>query len=301
MSDRWDHDVVVVGAGVAGLAAATVLGRSLLRVLVLSGPDRRNSGSPEVHNLPHAEGVPPEVLYTGMERTVTGYGVDIRWEKVDRADLDAGTGTVTVSTSAGPVRARRLLLATGLTDDVPAWVPDGAWGVQVFTCPFCHAYEHRGTDFVVVGRGVVAVETGLLCMPHASEVTVLVSEPDAVDSPAADRVRALGGAVVADTVRSAVVDAGVLRLSTAGGSTYGAGAVLLSQIKKPAAGIITAPGLRTTAQGTPECTGEGRTSHPLVWAAGNAASPAHLLAEAMASGVRAGMGLVKDLTFEGLY
>ena len=296
-----NYDVVVVGAGVAGLAGATALGRAGFRVLVTSLPNRRNSAAGEVHNLPFAEGVSPQELYARMEATLAAYEVDLRWEMVEHVKLDTAIKQVVVKMTTGVVTARRLILATGFTDDVPAWVPEGAWGRQVFTCPFCHSFEYRGSAFVVAGKGVIAVEVGLLCAPHAATVTVLVSEPDAVDGPAADRVRALGGTVLADTVEAASLESGSVHLATRTGREIEARAVVLSQLPKSPYSVLTEPRLTMTQEGIPESTPEGRTSHPLVWVAGNTAAPTYLLVESMGSGVRAGVDIAKDLTFEGLH
>jgi thioredoxin reductase len=166
----------------------------------------------------------------------------------------------------------------------------------VFTCPFCHAYEHDGEPFVVVGKGVGALDMALLCAVNANPLTVLVTDPGATTSTAADRVRGLGGTVVNDSVESAALTApGELDLTTATGTRYRAGAVLLAGVMRIRAQLTAQLGLRTNELGVPECDTEGRSSRPRIWVAGTAAQPHYMLAESVGSGIRAGISIHKEL------
>ena len=289
-----DHDVVIVGAGVAGLSAALVLGRQRLSVALVSESRRRNSGATEVHMLPHAEGAAPEDLYARIEDEARKCGVQVITARADDVTVDTEAGVV-VHTETGQLSARRLLLATGVTDDVPGWMPPESWGSTVFTCPFCHAYEHGGDDFLVVGKGVIALEVGLLCQPHAKSLTVVISDHEADTSPAAQRVREVGGTVVTGTVTSAEQTGGDLLATLSTGDTVRAGAVLVSQLSRSPAPVVGKLDLELASTGLPEADDSGRTSNPVVYLAGNAAKSHLLLAESMADGVRVGMSICKDL------
>lgn len=289
-----EHDALIIGAGATGFAAAVVLGRQRLKVAIVSTSRRRNSSAPSVHMLPPAEGRSPDELYARMTAEVESLGCRLVDTTATDVVLDTPAG-ITVHTEAGPFTGRRLLVATGVTDDVPDWVPPSLWGSTVFTCPFCHAYEHRDKDFLVVGKNEIALEVGLLCRPNAAALTVVVSQPDAGTSAVAERVRELGGTVIAGTVTTAkAVDDGALLATVSTGQTVRAGAVLASQLSRSAAPIVDTLGLARTPSGLPEVDDAGRTSNPLVYVAGNAARPHLLFAECMAGGVRAGMSMCKD-------
>lgn len=316
--DPGAYEVVVVGAGAAGLAAAAVLGRSSRRVLVVGGRDRANVSAPEVHNLPYAEGIPPGRLYEAMEGELTRLGVRVARVQVQSVAADAGAAGCTVTfaadgagttvgtadgagTSVGTsVGAARLVLATGARHELPEWVPDGTWGTSVFDCPFCHAREHAGEDFATVGKGLAAIETALLCVGQFRSMTVLVTDPAAATGPAAARLRENGGEVLLGSVERAVSRPGGLELHTSAGRPVNAGAVLLTGTLRPRTAFFDQLGLRMVLYGIPELDDDGRSSHPSVWVAGMAARPFYMLAESIAGGVRAGVSVHKDLALAGL-
>jgi thioredoxin reductase (NADPH) len=291
------YEVAIVGAGAAGLAAAAVLGRCKRRVAVIGLQERGNSTAAEVHNLPFKEGAPPAELYAAMEEEVARHDIPVLTEAVTAVHADGDGGTVWVETAGRQLPASRLLLANGVSHEIPFWVPPGSWGDTVFDCPFCHAAEHDGEDFVIVGPGLTTVEFALLCAPQARSLTVVVTDPDAATSKAADQVRQHGGDVVVDSVRSAAVAASRrLRLTTEQGRTLDAGAVLLYGITRMATDLSAPLGLRANQFGVPEVDIDGHSSHPLVWVAGTAAKPYFVLAEAIGSGIRSAMAIHKDLT-----
>lgn len=293
------YEVLVVGAGAAGLAAAAFLGRCKRKVAVIGLTERANSAAAKVHNVPFAEGVTPENLYATMERELAELGVAVQHDEVEKIQVDDDLRRVQAFTSAGLVTGERLLLATGLDYNLPSWVPAEAWGRSVFSCPFCHASEHEGEVFVVVGADAQAVHTALLCASHASTLTVLVADPAAAQSPEADHIRTTGGEVLVDTVTEAeVLPGGEVELTTAAGRRVRAGAVLLLGVMRARTKLTEMLGLPPSRTGLPEVDGEGRSKHPLIWVAGNAALPYYLLVEAMGSGIRAGISIHKDLTSE---
>jgi thioredoxin reductase (NADPH) len=296
-----DHEVVVVGAGAAGLAAAALLARCKRDVVVIGRGARANATADEVHNVPFAEGLPPHEVYTAMEVQLAKFAVPVRDGHVDRIEADDERSRVRVVSTAGTITASRLLLATGLEYDLPAWVPGEAWGRSIFSCPFCHASEHDGEAFAVIGAGSQTVDTALLCAAHASTLTVLVTDPEAGQGPAAQRVRDLGGNVVVDAVAEAhALEKGGVELATEAGRRINAGAVLLTGVMRPRSALTEMVGLTASATGLPEVDFEGRTAHPLVWLAGNAAKPYYMLVESMGSGVRAAVSLHRDLTSASL-
>ncbi|OOV20943.1 hypothetical protein SM007_35700 [Streptomyces avermitilis] len=106
------YDVIVIGAGAAGLTAATMLGRSMRSTLVISQPRRRNSPASSVNNVPYADGAAPADIYRKMEQDAGRYGVTLLWDEV--TSVRAYEDHVVVEGGANPgLRCRRLLLATG--------------------------------------------------------------------------------------------------------------------------------------------------------------------------------------------
>ncbi|MBC3840479.1 NAD(P)/FAD-dependent oxidoreductase [Streptacidiphilus sp. 4-A2] len=292
------YDVVIVGAGPAGLSAAVMLGRAKRSVLLLSLPGRRNSSATSVHNVPFADGAAPAEIYAKMESDALRYGVEIRWEEA----LTASTRddhVVVEGARSGPVQARRLLLAAGRVDELPSWLPDGVWGRSAFDCPYCHTHERDGGAYVCVGHNAEALKLAALVGQYATRLTVVLSDPEAARSPLAGLLAERGTDILVDTVaRSALLPSGCLELTTALGTALTADTLLLADVARANRRLPEALELDLTAQGFPETTLYGLTSDPLVYSAGNVeGSPYFMWTGAAASGINAARMICEDLAF----
>lgn len=132
-------DVLIVGGGPAGLQAALTLGRARKRVLVADGGPRRNAPAGHMNNFVSRDGIAPAAFRREARAQLTKYpNVSFRDEPIDTLAGRRG------DFRAGVVRARRVLLATGLVDEPPPF--EGLaplWGHSVFQCPYCHGWEAR--------------------------------------------------------------------------------------------------------------------------------------------------------------
>jgi len=181
------YDVIIVGGGPAGLSAALVLGRARRRVLVLDDGDPRNARAEGVRGFLTRDGTSPlEVLRLGREE-VARYGVEVRHERAVAAcqcgdQLDVGVPLFEVTLSGGGVvRARKLLLATGVRDEIPGVEGMATWfGKGVYHCPYCDAYEHRDRPLATFGRIAGAAGLALALLDWSRDVTVLThgEEPE---------------------------------------------------------------------------------------------------------------------------
>jgi thioredoxin reductase len=133
-----NYDVVVIGGGAAGLSGAVALARSRRSVLVADAGEPRNSPADHVHNFLTRDGTPPAELYAAGRAEVAGYGGQFEPGKVTSLGRDGELFRAEVNGRA--VIARRLLVATGLRDELPD-VPGLAerWGIDVLHCPSCIA------------------------------------------------------------------------------------------------------------------------------------------------------------------
>src|SRR4028118_2335641 len=145
-TDRRDprYDVVVVGGGSAGLGAALVLGRSRRRTLVLDAGEPRNAPSSGVHGFFSRDGIlPKELLRIGREQLEPYPSVEMRSARATGASGENGDFEVTLNDRA-LVRSRKLLLATGVVDELPDKPGfKELWGRGVYHCPYCHGWEVR--------------------------------------------------------------------------------------------------------------------------------------------------------------
>ncbi|MFG2049137.1 NAD(P)/FAD-dependent oxidoreductase [Micromonospora sp. NPDC048935] len=146
-------DAIVIGGGPAGLSAALCLGRTHRSTLVLDTEDGRNAPAQEVHNFFTQDGTPPtEIRRIGAEQLGHYPSVRLQVAKVSRVEREAPEAFAVVLADGQVEHGRRLLLATGLADDLPAM--EGLaplWGRSAFHCPYCHGYEVSGSPIAVVG------------------------------------------------------------------------------------------------------------------------------------------------------
>jgi thioredoxin reductase len=150
---RKDWDVVIAGAGPAGLSAALVLGRACRTVLLCDTGTSRNRASQEMHAYLSRDGIQPARFLDIARREVLKYpGVTFAPVEVQTARR-AGLGFEITLAGRRRVRARKLLIATGVWDIVPP-IPgiEPLFGRSVFQCPYCDGWEMRGRRIAVYGR-----------------------------------------------------------------------------------------------------------------------------------------------------
>ncbi|MFC8193479.1 NAD(P)/FAD-dependent oxidoreductase [Cellulomonas sp. NPDC057328] len=297
MTDRYD--VVVVGGGAAGLAAAVTLGRSLRSVLVVDAGEPRNAAAAGAHNLLGREGVAPHELLAAGRREAESYGAVVRRDRAAGARRDGDDLVVTLA-DGGDVRARVLLLATGLTDVLPD-VPGvrERWGADVLHCPYCHGWEVRGRRIGVLATSDNAVHQTLLLRQLSDDVTLFLHTGPEPDEAAHEQLAALGVRVVRGTVARLDHDDEALRAVVLTDGTrvdvdalavaprFVANADLYEQL----GGTVSEHPFGTYVASTPG----GRTDLPDVWVAGNTTDLAAMVGASAAAGVLAGAGINADL------
>jgi thioredoxin reductase len=157
-------DVVVVGGGPAGLNAGLVLGRARWRVLLWDAGAPRNAPVEHLHGFLSRDGLPPGELGRIGREQLDAYGsVELRQVEVEAAGTASDGGRFTVTLADGTrERARRLLLATGVVDQLPAIDGlAGLWGRSVFNCPYCDGWEVREQPLAVLGADQRALQLAL--------------------------------------------------------------------------------------------------------------------------------------------
>lgn len=196
------YDVVVVGGGAAGLSGALALGRARRSVLVIDAGDPRNAPAGHVHNYLGREGMPPAELLAIGRSEVAQYGVQLEVGTVTKAAATDGGFTVHLE-DGRQVDARRLLVTTGLTDelpDVPGLVE--GWGRDVLHCPYCHGWEVRDQALGVLGTGPFAVHQTLLFRQWTADLTLFLHTAPAPTAGEREQLDARGVTVVEGLVAS---------------------------------------------------------------------------------------------------
>ncbi len=148
------HDVVIIGGGAAGLSAALVLGRARREVVVVDAGAPRNAPAAHMQGFLSRDGMAPRDLLATGRAEVSAYGVEI----VDGTVESIESGFSVHLTGGQTISARRILVTTGVGDEIPAI--DGVrdrWGRDLLHCPYCHGWEVRDQPLGVLGTNPGAV------------------------------------------------------------------------------------------------------------------------------------------------
>ncbi|HWP04594.1 MAG TPA: NAD(P)/FAD-dependent oxidoreductase [Polyangiaceae bacterium] len=282
------HDVIIVGGSYAGLAAAMQLGRARRDVVVIDGGKRRNATVEHAHGLLGFDGEAPAAIAAKGREQVRKYStVKLVEGEVAEARRE-GDGFV-VQTKDATFAARKLILATGVRDELPE-IPGlrDRWGKSVFSCPYCDGYERQMGKLGVIASGDHVTHYATIVSQWGSETTLFSD----AEPPPGVRIERDPIAEVRDA------PAGIEVVTRAGRRYELSGLFVGTHVRVPG-NFAQSLGLEleTFPTGsfykTDPRTKE--TSVPGVYAAGDATTPMHALSFAIADGVRAGIGTHQSL------
>lgn len=295
-------DTIVVGGGAAGLSAALMLGRARRRVLVLDGGSPRNRFAAHMNGVLGHDGTDPaELLRTGRTE-LAAYDVEVVAATVDR--LDAGPEGVEVAVPGrGTIRARSLVLATGVSDDLPD-LPGlrEHWGTSVLHCPYCHGWEVRDGRIGVLALSPMALHHAELLRQWTDRLTFLSAGAGPLDPTVVSRLESRGVRIEETPVVAVLEEDGRLcgvRLED--GRTVELDAVFTGAPLRPHDQLVEHLGLER--QDGPvgsflAVDPTGRTSHPRIWAAGNVVNPMANVPISISAGTMTGAALNAALVAE---
>ncbi len=300
-----EADVAVLGGGPAGLAAAIALGRSRRKVVVIDAGQPRNAPAEGAHNVLGHEGISPHELLVRGRAEAESYGVRIVRGQATEISGANDDFTVEVSGDAARVHARRIILATGLVDDLPD-VPgvQTGWGHSVLHCAFCHGWEIRDQRIAILTRDEVAVHHAMLFSHLSDQVTVFLHDaPDPTDDQW-EQLRALNVTVVRPRVQRLILEGPQVRgIEIDGGTVLEADAVIVTPRYNARTELYESLGgvAETTPFGRQVPTDpRGMTEVPGIFATGNASQPMSMVVASAAAGVTTGTAVHGDLAFSGL-
>jgi thioredoxin reductase len=300
------YDVLIIGAGSAGLSAALTLGRCLRRVLLADGGRPRNECSPGVHGFLTRDGVAPaELLRLGHEQLRPYETVEVQCLHIETIALHGSgfvaTGHGTADDAPATITARRVLLATGVSDVLPP-LPGfrELWGRGVLHCPYCHGWEVRGQPLAVFGRGRTVTGLALLVSRWSPDIVVVTNGPGHLTPNARRRLRRhkiqVQDAPIARLIGTAERDLQCIEFED--GSQLERAALFLHAPQLQRSSLAADMGARITSKGAVWVDGGLQTSIPRLYAAGDTTPGAQQALIAAAEGNRAAILINESLTRE---
>jgi thioredoxin reductase len=296
----FDHEVIVIGGGAAGLSAAVALARSRRSVLVIDAGEPRNAPAAGVHNFLSRDGIAPRDLVEAGRTELRSYGGVVREGRVASAIALVG-GFAVVVEDGTRITARRLIITTGVVDALPEI--DGLreqWGRHVLHCPYCHGWEVRDQEIGVIATSAASVHQALLFSQLTDDIT-LVTHGFQPDEEALGLLAGAGVTVIEGPVHSVESDGELLTgLRLATGDLLPARAVVVSTRAVARSAVLDSLGIDTVPH--PSGMGDqvdvdpmGQSVVPGVYLAGNVTNVGAQVMGAAAAGTLAGAAVNIDL------
>ncbi|WP_307817514.1 NAD(P)/FAD-dependent oxidoreductase [Nocardia acididurans] len=332
MTDQLNdsYDVVVVGGGAAGLNGALMLARSRRSVVVIDAGAPRNAPAAAAHGLFARDGVPPLELLERGRAEVRQYGGQVVSGEVAAiapatfaAEGNSEVAAATAETSAAEgdsesapigfvvtladgrsVRARRILVTTGLVDELPD-IPGvrERWGRDVLHCPYCHGWEVRDQVIGVLGGGPMSAHQALMFRQLSDDVT-LFTHTGTLTGEQSEQLAARGIRVIKGEVTALEGDGDrIAGVRLGDGTLTPIEALVVGPRMVARADFLRSAGLEAIEH--PSGMGEyipadavGKTAVPGIWAAGNVTDLSAQVGAAAAAGAWAGAQINGELITE---
>jgi thioredoxin reductase len=293
-------DVAIVGAGPAGLSAALVLARCCRAVFVCDAGTPRSAGTRTMHGFLTRDGIAPEEFRRIAREEVESYA-NVVYRDVRAVDARCRERGFEVELADGPwIRARKLLIATGLADELPSIAGiENFYGTSVFHCPYCDGYELRGEALAAYGRGNAALELARALTGWSSDVTLFSDGRSTLGAGARERLASNGVDLVETRVdRLAGRDGQLEAVVLADGRAREVRGLFFAGPTRPQSLLAVRLGCRITHRGAVHAGRYEASAVPGVFVAGNITKDVQLSIVAAAEGARAAFGIHRSLIRE---
>ncbi|HEX9369083.1 MAG TPA: NAD(P)/FAD-dependent oxidoreductase [Vicinamibacterales bacterium] len=295
------YDVIVVGAGPAGLSAALMLGRSRRRVLVCDTGTPRNAAARTIHGLLSRDGIAPlELLRIAREQLRPYDTVELRDVEVTAAECRDARFRVTLA-GGSTLDTRKLLIATGVVDNLPD-LPGFTrlYGASVFHCPYCDGWEVRDRPLAIYGRGDRGLGLSLELTGWSRDLVLCTDGPSEIAPEGLARLDRHGIRVREDRVVRLEGDERLERIVFATGEPLARHALFFTTGQTQQSVLAERLGCVMNDKGT-VWTGKYESTHlPGLFVAGDASRAVQWVVVAAAEGAEAAFAINTDLLKEDL-
>lgn len=294
-------DTLIVGGSYAGMAAAMALGRAMRNVLIIDSGKPCNAQTPYSHNFLTQDGNTPAAIARVAREQVLGYPtVRIRDGEVVGI-TGANLGFHVGLKSGEQISARKIVLATGLKDQLPAI--DGlaaCWGISAIHCPYCHGYEYRNKPTGLLINGSTAFEKARRIRQWTKQLTLLTDGPASIEDEHRRQLAALEIPVEESPIERIAHQQGYLsHVVLRNGHELPLNALYVSAPVVQHSRLSESAGCTLTQSGHIQVDSFQRTTVAGIFAAGDNASLFRSIAVAVATGTVAGAFINHELITEG--
>lgn len=296
------YDVIIVGAGPAGLSAALLLGRCRRRVLICDTGRPRNAAAQALHGFLTNDGIAPaEILRLGRAQ-LRRYGT-IELRDIAVTDVIRADARFEATLSDGRhCSCRRILLATGVVDLLPR-IPDieRFYGRSVHHCPYCDGWEVRDQPLAIYGRGASGGGLALELTAWSRDLVLCTDGPSGLTGEDLERLARNGIAVRQEQIARLEGNEDVLeRIVFIDGATLPRRALFFSTGERQRSDLPAKLGCNFTRHGAVRTTEYEATNVPGLYVAGDASRRVQLAIVAAAEGAEAAFAINTALLKEDL-
>jgi thioredoxin reductase len=301
-SPRVTYDCIVVGAGPAGLSAALMLGRCRRTVLVCDTGKPRNASSAGIHSYLTRDGIRPAEFLALARSEVSRYPT-VEFRELEVLDATRSPdGFRLVCADGDQLSARKLLLATGVVDELPPLEGLPAlYGISVHHCPYCDGWEWRDQPIGVYGRGEEGSALALGLTVWTDDVVLCTDGSSALSEEQLEHLSARGVEIREDRVARLEGTGGYLeRIVFQTGESLPRRALFVCTGQHQRSALARKLGCRFTSKGAVDTGSCEATEVPGLYVAGDASKEAQFVVVAAAEGAEAGMAINRALLKEDL-
>ena len=297
----FDADVIIVGAGPAGLSAALVLARACRTVLVFDHNQPRNAATAHMHGYLTREGIAPADFRRIARNDLARYE-SVRLEAGEVVEARCIEGGFQVQLADGRTcRSRKLLVATGVVDNVPE-VPglQELYGKSVFHCPFCDGWELRNQGLAVYGRGRRGHGLSMELLGWSRDVVLCPDGPAELDDQHREELARNGIQIREDRIlRLEGRDGQLETVIFEDGPPLPRRGLFFTTGQYQASPLARALGCDFNEKGTVHTGRHETTTVPGLYVAGDASRDVQWVIVAAAEGAEAAFAITQDLIKEG--
>jgi len=283
------YDVIIVGGGPAGLSAATILGRARRRVALFDDGRYRNEASRGIHGFLTRAGIHPAELRRIAREQLARYDVEYLCNHVTSVNRKE-TSFEAILADNSRYESRKLLIATGVTDELPAVAgADRFYGAGVYHCPYCDGWELRDQPLAAYGKSACGLAASL--KTWSDDVVLCTDGPAALKPADAATLEQLGIPIRTEKIARLEGADRLEQIVFAGGATLPRRGLFFATGQKQRSPLAAEIGCNFNRKGTVRTGKLEGTNVPGVYVVGDASKDVQLAIVAAAEGAKAAIAI----------